>query len=155
MRTRDIRVVDIALAAWVVVWLVAAVAVYRSIEDLEDGGRAVVKAGEGLEETSEGLVRAGRGIHQTADALNALGDLPFVSGNPGEAVGRTADDVDRFAVRVRAAARDARITGTNAQDSAQTLAVVLGLAVALAPTLPALALYLLLRPLVAQELRRR
>jgi hypothetical protein len=152
---RDIRVVDAALAAWIVAWLIAAVVVYRSIQELEDGGRAVVTAGEGLDETSEGLRRAGLALHETADALSALDALPFLSGNPGGAVERTADDVDQFADRVRVTGRDARLTGASAQESADTLAVVLGLAVALGPTLPALALYLLLRPLVAQQLRRR
>ena len=152
---RDIRIVDAALAAWIVAWLIAAVAVYRSIQDLEDGGRAVVTAGEGLDETSEGLRRASVALHETADALSTLDALPFLTGDPGSAVERTANDVDRFADRVRVTGLDARLTGAAAQESADTLAVVLGLAVALGPTLPALALYLLLRPLVAQQLRRR
>ena len=75
--------------------------------------------------------------------------------DPSGAVGTTADDVERFAARVRATAADARTTGAEAQESAGTLAVVLGLAVALTPTLAALFLYLLLRPLVAQQLQRR
>jgi hypothetical protein len=152
---RDIRVVDVALAAWVAAWLVAAVAVFQSIRDLEDGGRAVVTAGDGLAETSAGLERAAEGIRETAGALGALGELPFVSGDPGRAVGRTADEVERFADRVRVTARDARATGLAAQESARTLSVVLGLAVAFGPTIPALALYLLLRPLVAERLRGR
>ena len=49
-------------------------------------------------------------------------------------------------------ARDARATGGQAEDAAGTLAIVLGLAVALAPTLPILLLYALLRPLVAARL---
>ena len=151
---RNIRVVDAALAAWVVAWLVAAAAIHESIQELGDGGRAVVQAGEGLDETSEGLRRAGRGIRAAATALERLGDLPFVSGDPGAAVRRTADEVDRVAARVRVTARDARVTGSAAEESADTLAVVLGLAVALGPTLPAAALYLLLRPLVTQQLRR-
>jgi hypothetical protein len=67
-------VVGVALAAWVAAWLVAAVAVFQSIRELEDGGRAVVTAGEGLDETSEGLERAAQGISETAGALGALGD---------------------------------------------------------------------------------
>lgn len=149
-----IRALDAALAVWAVLWLAAAVVTYSSLKELEDGGRAVVSAGTGLQETSEGLARAGRGLHETADALGVLGDLPFVSGDPGDAVEQTADDLDRFAVRVRATGRDARTTGAQAESSAGTLAIVLGLAVALTPTLPALFLYLLLRPLVAQQLRR-
>jgi hypothetical protein len=149
-----IRAVDAALAVWTAAWLIAAGVTYSSLEQLEDGGAAVISAGDGLRETSDGLRRAGRGLHETADALEVVGELPFVSGNPGEAVEQTADDVDGFAVRVRQAARDARVTGAQARDSAGTLAIVLGLAVALTPTLPIVFLYLLLRPLVAQQLRR-
>ena len=151
--TVGVRGVDAVVAGWAVAWLLAAVAVYSSLEQLEDGGAAVIAAGRGLQETSEGLRRAGSGLHETADALGALGGLPFVSGDPGAAVERTADDVDGFAAGVRTAGRDARVTGADARDAAGTLAIVLGLAVALGPTLPAVFLYLLLRPLVAERLR--
>jgi hypothetical protein len=149
-----IRAVDAALLVWAVAWLVAAGVVYSSLKQLEDGGRAVVAAGEGLDETSAGLRRAAQGLHETSEALTIVGDLPFVDVDPGAAVERTAADVDRFAVRVRATGQDAREAGASAEQSAGTLAVVLGLAVALGPTLPAFFLYLLLRPLVAQRMRR-
>lgn len=149
-----IQRLDVALGVWVAVWLVAAVVVAVSIKQLEDGGAAVVTAGDGLQETSAGLGRAAQGLHETADALDGIDDLPFVPGNPGRAVERTAVDVERFAVRVRVTARDARVAGEDAQDSARTLAVVLGLAIALIPTVPIIAFYLLLRRLIAQELQR-
>lgn len=150
-----IRTLDISLGVWVLVWLVAAVVVAASIKQLEEGAEAVVTAGDGLQETSGGLRRAARGLHETADALGAIDDLPFVPGNPGVAVERTADDVGRFALRVRVTADDARAAGEDAQESARTLAIVLGLAIALVPTVPIVALYLLLRRLIALELRRR
>lgn len=153
MRER-IRAVDAGLAVWTIAWVLAGGVVYSSLKQLEDGGSAVVAAGEGLEETSAGLGRAARGLYETADALEVIGELPFVDADPGGAVEATAADVERFAVRVRATARDAKTTGADAEESAATLAVVLGLAVALAPTVPALVLYLLLRPLVAERLRR-
>jgi hypothetical protein len=149
-----LRTLDVSLGVWVVLWLVAAVVVASSIRQLEDGGAAVVTAGDGLEETSSGLQRAAGGLHETADALDAVDRLPFVPGDPGRAVDRTADDVQRFAVRVRATADDARVAGRDAQESARTLALVLGLAVALVPTVPFVALYLLLRRLIARELAR-
>jgi hypothetical protein len=150
----SIRTLDVALGVWVVVWLIAAAVVAGSIKQLEDGGAAVVTAGDGLQETSAGLRRAAGGLHETADALGAIDELPFVPGDPGAAVERTAGDVERFAVRVRATADDARAAGRDAEESARTLAVVLGLALALVPTVPVVALYLLLRQLIAQELTR-
>ena len=148
----SVRSIDVALAVWTAAWLVAGAVVFTSLGRLEDGGAAVVSAGEGLEETSRGLRRAGNGLHETADALAVLGDLPFVPGNPGEGIEDTADDVDRLAAGVRAAGRDAQATGADASDAAGTLAIVLGLAVALGPTLPAFFLYLILRPVVARQL---
>ncbi len=136
---------------WVAVWLLAGALVYDSIRQLEDGGRAVVAAGDGLDETSDALDRAARGLHETASALDALGALPFLSGDPGDAVETTADDVEELAARVRVTADDARTTGTDAQESAATLAIVLGLAVALGTTLPVVVLYLLARPFVLER----
>lgn len=155
MAPRDIRIVDAALVVWVVAWLVAAGIVFAAIRQLEDGGRAVVSAGAGLDETSRGLRRAGMGLHETAGALDAIDRLPFVSGNPGAAVERTADDLERFAVGVRQTAADAGTTGRDAQDAARTLAIVLGLAIALVPTLPLVAFYVLFRPLVEKQLQTR
>jgi hypothetical protein len=149
-----IRAVDAALVVWSAAWLVAAGAVYVSLEELEKGGQAVATAGVGLHETSEGLERAGTGLHETADALDVLSELPFLDADPGTGVEETADDLDRFAVAVRRAGRDAQTTGEDAREAAGTLAIVLGLAVALGPTVPAVFLYLLLRPLVAQRLSR-
>ena len=149
-----IRAVDAALVAWTVAWLVAAAVVYVSLEELESGGEAVAAAGAGLHQTGEGLERAATGLHETADALDVLGELPFVDADPSSSVEQTADDVDRLAVAVRRAGRDAQTTGEDAREAAGTLAVVLGLAVALGPTVPAAFLYLLLRPLVAQRLSR-
>ncbi len=149
-----LRTLDVSLGVWVLVWLVAAVVVASSIKQLEEGAAAVVTAGDGLEETSAGLQRAAGGLHETADALDAVDQLPFVPGNPGEAVERPAADVERFAVRVRATADDAREAGEDAEASTRTLAIVLGLAIALVPTVPFVAFYLLLRRLIAQELAR-
>lgn len=153
MRT-GIRAIDAAFAVWAVAWLAAGVVVYSSLKQLEDGGRAVAAAGSGLDETSAGLERAAQGLRETATALDLLGELPFVEADPGEAVAATAGDLEQFARRVRVTGRDARVTGASAEESAGTLAVVLGGAVALTPTLPALLLYLLVRPLVAERLRR-
>lgn len=149
-----IGVIDAAIAVWSLAWVVAAIVVVSAVKQIEDGGEAVVTASVGLRETSAALDRAAGGLHETGDALSELGDLPFVPGDPGEAIEETADDVDRIATHVAVAARDARRTGLEAQESGRTLAVVLGVATALVPTVPLALMYLLLRPLVAQRLRR-
>jgi len=146
--------VDIGVAVWIALWLIAGVVVYQAIDQLSDGGKAVVSAGDGLDETSRALDRAARGLHQTADTLSTLDALPFISGDPGSSVEQTANDVEQIADRVRSTAGDARTTGADAQDSASTLAWVLGLAVALGTTLPTALLYLLLRPEIGTRVAR-
>ena len=146
--------VDIGVAVWIALWLIAGVVVYQAIDRLGEGGKAVVSAGDGLDETSRALDRAARGLHQTADTLGTLDALPFITGNPGEAVEQTAKDVEQIADRVRSTAGDALTTGADAQDSSATLAWVLGLAVALGTTLPTALLYLLLRPEIATRVAR-
>jgi hypothetical protein len=51
-------------------------------------------------------------------------------------------------------ARQARASGVQARESAHDVAIVLGAAVALVPTVPVIALYLLLRPVVIERVRR-
>ena len=109
-------------------------------------------AAVGLNQTSTGLVRAAQGLRDTGDALDSI---PFVGEQIDANIRRTARDVDTIATTVRKTARRARDSGADTRDAAQGVAAVLGAAVALVPTIPLVLLYLLLRPLVAQELRRR
>ena len=126
--------------------------VYTSVKQLEDYGETTVTAATGLDQTSVGLVRAARGLRETG---NALDDIPFVGEQIDANIRRTARDVDEIAKTVRTTARQARVSGVQTRDSARGVALVLGAAIALVPTLPLAVLYLLLRPLVAQQLRRR
>ena len=143
--------VDAAFAIWTLAWLVVAVSVYSSVRQLEDLGETVVTASDGLDETSRALVRAGRGLRETGDALD---QIPFVGGSIARDVKRAASDVNTISGHVERTARQARVSGTEARESAQGLALALGAAVGLVPTLPILVLYFLLRPLVAQRLLR-
>ena len=148
-----IRAVDSAFAVWTLAWLVAAGAVYTSPSSSRT---AAPLSSRRATASSRRATGCGGGQRPARDGgrLGLLGDLPFVAGDPGNGVEQTADDVDRFAVGVRAAGRDARVTGADAQEAAGTLALVLGLAVALGPTVPAAFLYLLLRLLLGEQLRR-
>ena len=109
-------------------------------------------ASQGLEQTSDGLVRAGSGLRATG---NALGDIPFVGGELDARVRRTAEDVERIAVTVGRTAEQARLSGEQTREGATEAAVLLGLFVGIVPVVPFAVLYLLLRPLVAQQLRPR
>jgi hypothetical protein len=125
--------------------------VYSSVKQLEDYGETTITAATGLDQTSRGLLRAADGLRDTG---NALDDIPFVGEQIDSNIRRTAGDVDGIAATVRTTARQARASGALTRDTAHGIALVLGAAVALVSTLPTIALYLLLRPLIAQQLRR-
>ena len=149
---RDIRVLDGALAVWAVLWLVAGVFVYLSVRQLEDYGETTVTASIGLRQTSDGLIRAADGLRSTGDALASL---PFVGDEINANIRRTAGDIDTIAKTVRATAFQARVSGEQTRDTAHGVAIVLASAIVLVSTLPITALYLLLRPLIRQQLTRR
>lgn len=143
---------DAALVVWAAVWLAAGVYVYTQVRQLEDYGETTTTAAIGLRQTSGGLVRAAEGLRSTG---RALGGLPFVGEEIEANIRRTASDIDTIAKTVAKTSIQARISGEQTRDSAQGIAVVLGLAVALVSTLPLVVLYLVLRPLLAERLRRR
>ncbi|MGE5689981.1 MAG: hypothetical protein ACM33B_05440 [Pseudomonadota bacterium] len=145
---RDPRALPVALGAWVVLWVAAGVYVYSTVKQLEGYGATTVAASDGLRQTSRGLVRAADGLRNTGEAL---GRVPFVGSQLDDDVRRTAGDVDRIARTVQATARQARANGEQTRDAAGGLALVLGSAVALVPTLPLVALALLLRAPLADR----
>ena len=137
---------------WAAVWLLAGAYVYVAVKQLEDYGETTVTAAKGLDQASTGLTRAAVGLRDTGAALDGI---PFVGEQLDANIRRTARDVDVIAGTVERTARQARASGVQTRDAAQGVALVLGAAVALVPTLPIVFLYLLLRPVLAQQLRRR
>jgi hypothetical protein len=148
----SIRTADAAVAVWAAVWVIAAGLVYTSVKSLEEIGTTVETASLGLGQTSRGLDRASAGLRDTGQAFDLV---PVVGSGIARDIRRTAADVDQISGTVRRLALQARANADDAADSARTLAIVLGLAVLLVPTLPIVALYLILRPLVAQQLAAR
>jgi hypothetical protein len=82
------------------------------------------------------VVASGRAVRQTGSALQGLGALPFVGG-----------EVAGLGRRVSAAGVDAIRSGRSSRSAVGTLATLLGVAVALVPTVPMLALWLVVRRL--------
>jgi hypothetical protein len=149
---RGVRYLDVGVAIWVATWLAIAAVMASSVRDLGDFGDTVVAASDGLEETSTGLGRVSSGLRETARALSALSALPFV-GELGPRIERAATEVDRIALRVEAAAREARRTGRATREDAQDFSVLLGLTIAALGVLPSLLMYLLVRPLLVAAAR--
>jgi hypothetical protein len=117
---RLIHFLDLVLAIWIAGWLVLAVQVRNEVR--------------GLTELSDTVEAAGNTLDQAGRQLDTLKGLPFV-GNRIHQVGQ----------QLTVAARSAVESGRSSRSHILSLSVLLGVAVAAAPTLPLLALYAPLR----------
>src|SRR3954452_18906341 len=105
------RTLDAALVAWVLAWCILGFWVGREVHRLGD---------------VTGSVRGvGGAVVDAGDAIKGLEDLPIVGGT----VSKPGDDI-------AAAGREAQAGADEARSAGNRLAVLLGLAVALIPTLP-------------------
>jgi hypothetical protein len=120
LSARGMRRLDFALAIWAAFWI--AVAAYTAYE---------VAA---LRTLSHTVVKAGAATESTGHALAAVGHLPFVGGQ-----------ISQLAAQAVAAGASARESGASTGATIDHLAVLLGIAIALIPTVPLLGLYVPLR----------
>lgn len=117
---RRIRVLDALAVAWVLLWVALGWLVFHYVN--------------GLASLSDTVVLAGRAVDSTASALSALSQLPFVGGR-----------VNGLVESAHRAAASAVVNGRASRHDVHELAVLLWIAVAVAPTVPLLVLYGLLR----------
>jgi len=121
----------VALRAFVAVWVAAWIAV----------GTWTGYEVNALHSLSDTVVKSGTAMRTTGDAIAGLGGVPFVGGN-----------VARVAHRVSAAGVSAEQSGRSSRSAVDRLAILLGIAVGLIPTVPVIALYLLLsRAVIVRE----
>jgi hypothetical protein len=125
---RLIHFLDLALAIWIATWIVLGLQVRHEVR--------------GLTELSDTVEAAGNTLGQAGRQLDTLKGLPFV-GN------RIRDVGQQLAVAARSAVESGRSSRTHILSLGQLLAV----AVAAAPTLPLLALYLPMRVSRVKEVR--
>jgi hypothetical protein len=150
-RTRSLLVADLVVATWVVVWVVLGLVVIREVRQLEDLSDTVVTAGKALDQTGDGLRGTSEGLREAHRALQVIESLPFVGREIEENLEGAADSLDEIAQEVEQTASSAQVSGRSSKDSVQDLSIVLGLAVALVPTLTLLAAY---APFRSSRLRR-
>jgi hypothetical protein len=117
---RAYRVLDAAVALWVAGCIALATLVALDVADLT--------------ELSDSVVAAGRGLDETAKTLRQLEEVPFVGG-----------EVSALADRASEAAASATESGRSSRAAIDELALLLGIAIALVPTVPVVVLYALLR----------
>src|SRR4051812_49589130 len=120
LSARAMRRLNVALAIWAAFWM--GIAAYTAYE---------VAA---LRTLSHTVVKAGAATESTGHALAAVGHLPFVGGQ-----------ISHLAAHAVAAGASARASGASTAATVDQLAVLLGVAIALIPTVPLLALYAPLR----------
>lgn len=111
----------LALDVFVVVWAVAWLAV----------GLSVAREVSGLSDLSETVTRVGAAVTASGEAIAELEPLPVVGDRLSEPAGRISE-----------AGRSAVTSGRSSADSVDNLAVLLGGAIAVIPSLPLLLLYL-------------
>lgn len=118
---RSVRVaLDAAVVVWAAAWIVVGLWVAREVE--------------GLADLSETVTRAGIALEEAGVALQSLDGVPFVG-----------EDVTRVGERTEQAGESARLSGRSSRESVESLSVLLGVSIAVAPSLPLLALYLPMR----------
>ncbi|MDQ4130361.1 MAG: hypothetical protein M3133_05135 [Actinomycetota bacterium] len=125
---RLLGALDVLLAAWAVFWLAAGLTVAEEVANLKELSATVSAAGAAVEETGR--------------TIGSLEGLPFL----GERITEPAR-------RIEEAGRSALQSGRSSGESIDDLSSLLGLAVALIPSIPLLGLYLPLR--VSRERERR
>ena len=116
LSARTMRLLNVALAIWAAFWI--GLAAYTAYE---------VSA---LRSLSQTVVKAGAATESTGHALAAVGRLPLVGGR-----------ITHLAAQAIAAGASARASGTSTASTVDRLAILLGVAIALIPTVPLLALY--------------
>jgi hypothetical protein len=119
--SRGVRLaIDVAIAGWLIAWIVLGIAVAHQVKQLGD--------------LSDTAVLAGQAIQQTADVLDQIGRIPLV----GTPVGDLADSI-------RKTGQSAEQNGVASRDDVNDLSVLLGLSIALIPTIPLAAVWIPLR----------
>ena len=119
-RWRALVVVDLLLIVWVVGWVAVGLLIAHRVN--------------GLARLSTTVEKTGQAAEASGSALHSLSGLPFV----GRSVGQASE-------RVIQAGQSAVASGRQSRRSVGDLATLLGIAVALIPSIPVLALYVPLR----------
>jgi hypothetical protein len=117
LSARAMRLLNAGLALWAAFWVGLATYTAYEVASLRTLSHTVVKAGVATESTGH--------------ALAAISHLPFVGGQ-----------LARLSAQAIAAGASARASGASTTSTIDQLAILFGIAIALIPTVPLLALYL-------------
>ncbi len=125
---RALRVLDVLVALWTAIWIALALAVSAEVR--------------GLRQLSGTATRVGVAVTETGQALETLQGVPIV----GDKLTRTARDI-------QTAGRSTVASGKRSRQSVHRLSWMLGLCLAVIPTVPLLVFYVPARIAFRRERR--
>lgn len=125
-RGRGLLLLDVLLAGWAALWVVVGILVAINVAGLRDLSATVRVTGDALEKTGA--------------TLRSLGEAPFVP-----------DDVGETAAEIEQAGGSAVSSGRSSREHIETLSWLLGIAVAVIPSIPVLGFYVPLRLALRRE----
>ncbi len=128
MSHRTSRTIDIVLLLWLLLWCLIGYTLGRTVNELS-----------GL---SDGVIGAGEGVSDAAGALEGFADVPLIGGGIGE-----------IAERIDAIGQGTVQKGEASKDAIFNVSLLIGLVIALGPTLPLIAVWLVIRAPLARERR--
>lgn len=129
MSHRTSRTIDVMLVLWLLLWSAIGYTLGRTVNELS-----------GL---SDGVIGAGEGVSDAAGALGDFADVPLIGGG-----------IDAIADRIDAIGQGTVQKGEASKDAIFNVSLLIGLVVALGPTVPLLAVWLVIRAPLARERRR-
>ena len=129
MSHRTSRTIDVILALWLLVWCLVGYSLGRMVNELS-----------GL---SDGVIGAGEGVSNAAGALEGFADVPIVGGG-----------IQEIADRIDAIGQGTVDKGEASKDAIFNVSLLIGLVIALGPTGPLIAVWLVIRAPLARERRR-
>jgi hypothetical protein len=125
---RSVVAIDALVVCWTILWIVVGIAVGSFVERLG-------AVGDGLEDAGQAIERAG-------EAVGELADVPLVG-----------EGFSTVAAEIQGVARDTVARGRSVEEDVDRLALLIGMSLALAPTIPVLAIWV--PPRVTRERERR
>lgn len=129
MSHRTSRTIDVILVLWLLLWCAIGYTLGRTVNELS-----------GL---SDGVIGAGEGVSDAAGALGDFADVPLIGGG-----------IDAIADRIDAIGQGTVQKGEASKEAIFNVSLLIGLVIALGPTVPLLAVWLVIRAPLARERRR-
>jgi hypothetical protein len=114
---RFLAALGLFAVAWTVVWVLMGVWTKHEVQTLR--------------QLSNTVIQSGVAVRQTGQALQGLGSIPFVGG-----------EMTRVGREVSVAGANAQRSGRSSRSAVGSLSTLLGVAIAVVPTVPMLVLFL-------------